>query len=97
VRYAMGRMSKYDGLREYLERLPPGSVTLTFAMIDEVVPRGLPSSAYSHRGWWANEVDGHHVQALSWLEAGRTVDEVNLQARRVRFSARGAAHPSVSV
>jgi hypothetical protein len=89
-------MLKYEALREYLERLPAGEVTLSFATIDEIVPGGLPASAYLHRGWWANEVDRDHVQARSWLQAGRTVIEVNLQARSVLFSARGAAHPSMS-
>jgi hypothetical protein len=89
-------MSKYDNFRDYLERLPAREVTLTFASIDDVVPGGLPASAYLHRAWWANAIGGEHVQALSWLEAGRTVVEVNLHARSVRFSARGAAHPSVA-
>jgi hypothetical protein len=90
-------VAKYDALREYLEQLPPGPVTLSFQAIDEMVPGGLPEGAFQHRAWWANEIGGHHVQARAWLQAGRTVVDASPRAGRVRFSARSqATHPSVT-
>jgi hypothetical protein len=76
-------MAKYDSLRDWLERAPRPA-EMSFAQIDMLVG-GLPHSAYVHRAWWANERTGRHVQAQAWLEAGRTVADVDLHAGRVRF------------
>ncbi len=80
-------VSKYDSLREHLDRLPPELVQLSFAEIDRIVA-GLPPSAYEHRAWWSNERQGSHVQAIGWLDAGRRVESVDLNTTRVTFSAR---------
>lgn len=80
-------MSKYDTLRNHLDEADRGSLSLSFAVIDEIVG-GLPDSARRHRAWWANERNGRHVQAAAWLDAGRTVEAVDLGAASVRFSAR---------
>lgn len=77
-------MSKYDPLRNYLEGLTH-EVTLPFAQINDLVPGGLPQSAYNHDAWWANEEDGQHVQARAWLDAGYRVS-ANLTAESARFS-----------
>jgi hypothetical protein len=80
-------VAKYDALRDYLFRAGAAQVRMTFDEIGDLVG-GLPSSAFSHRAWWANEAEGGHVQARAWLEAGREVVEVDLAGRSVRFSAR---------
>jgi len=80
-------MAKYDPLCDYLDRLPPNAVTISFETIADLVG-GLPHSAYAHRPWWANEVDGQHVQARAWLEASRHVESVDLASRSVRFGPR---------
>jgi hypothetical protein len=82
-------VSKYDPLREHLDRLPPGRVQLTFNEIDLLVG-GLPPSAHRYRAWWGNERQGSHVQATGWLDTGRRVEDVDLNAARVTFTARHA-------
>ena len=80
-------MSKYDPLQEHLDRLLPERMQLTFSEIDRLVG-GLPPSAYRHRAWWSNERRGSHVQAVAWLDAGRRVEDIDLNAGRVTFTAR---------
>ena len=81
-------MAKYDPLFRYLCKADDGPLDMTFDEIERLVGM-LPSSATSHRAWWANEVDGRHVQAAAWLNAGREVATVDPGRRSVRFSAAG--------
>jgi hypothetical protein len=76
-------VGKYDPLRDAL-RSGPDRCELTFQEIAELVG-GLAQSAYNHQAWWSNEVDGRHVQAHAWIDAGMLVARVNLLKRRVRF------------
>lgn len=79
-------MAKYDPLFEHLCRAGDGPVEMTFDEIGSLVG-GLPASASRHLVWWQNEADNsRHVHARAWLNAGRTVERVELGARRVRFS-----------
>ena len=77
-------MSKYDALREYLERSGRGTVSMSFEAISDLVG-GLPPSAFKYREWWANEREGRHVQARAWIAAGLHVSEVNLSRQTVTF------------
>ena len=79
-------MAKYDPLFKHLCRAGDGPVEMSFAEIDRLVG-GLPASATTHSAWWHNEVAGSHVQARAWIEGGRQVDRVDLNAQRVWFSA----------
>jgi len=85
-------MGKYDQLRSHLTTDGRHHIELSFDEIERVVG-GLPLSAREHRAWWANEVQGSHVQADAWLGAGYRVDAVDQVGRRVRFvrSALGAS------
>lgn len=84
-------MAKYDPLFEYLCQAGDGPLELTFDEIEHLVGP-LPTSATKYPAWWANEAEGgRHVQARAWLSAGREVEAVDLQARRVRFTAASAA------
>lgn len=77
-------MAKYDALRDWLISHGGGVVEMTFDQIADLVG-GLPSSAYNHQAWWANERDRAHVQAHAWQAARMRVDRVNLGAKTVRF------------
>ena len=77
-------MAKYDPLREHLKRSSSEPIEISFAEIDTMVG-GLPESARTYRAWWENEVDGHHVQARAWLDAGLKVDWVDFSSELVRF------------
>ena len=77
-------MAKYDPLFRRLCQTPDEPIGLTFDAIAQLVG-GLPKSALKYRPWWGNEVDGRHMQAQAWLNAGREVEAVDLDARAVRF------------
>ena len=79
-------MGKYDGLAEHLRRSAADTLRFTFDGIAELLPGGLPSSAYRHSAWWANEADGNHVQARAWVAAGWRVDKLDLAGRTVTFT-----------
>ena len=75
-------MSKYDPLRDYLARRS-GSVTMTMDEIANLVPGGLPRSAYQYGAWWNNN-DSSHPHCQSWGSAGYYA-RPDLGGRRVRF------------
>ena len=82
-------MGKYDPLFEFLCRAHDEPVELTFDQIQDLVGP-LPASAFAHPAWWANEAEGgRDVQARAWTNAGRQVEAVDRDARRVRFTAAG--------
>ena len=85
ARWHTATVAKYDPLFALLCMDPEAPVELPFDAIATLVGE-LPKSAFEHRAWWANEVGGRHVQANAWLNAGREVEAVDLQARTVRFS-----------
>jgi hypothetical protein len=80
-------MAKYDPLFEHLCRSGDGALELSFDEIGSLVG-GLPQSASRHLAWWQNEAENsRHLHARAWLNAGRTVEHVDMAARRVLFSA----------
>jgi hypothetical protein len=48
----------------------------SFEEIAELVPGGLPPSAYVHAAWWSN--NDSHPEAVAWLTAGWKPESVNL-------------------
>ena len=73
----IGRMGKYTPLRQFLERQPPEvEVSLTVDQIADMIG-GLPPAAMG-RTWWANSTSPTHVQARSWMEAGRRISKVRM-------------------
>ncbi|GAA1082736.1 DUF7662 domain-containing protein [Kitasatospora arboriphila] len=76
---------KYGPLRAYLELAAVRSdsaIELDFSFIDELVG-GLPSTARTNPGWWANN---SHVQAKAWRDADWHVESRNLRQERIRFA-----------
>lgn len=65
-----GDVSKYDALRDYLRRRGI-EVRLTLDEVSDLVPGGLPPSAYRYQAWWTND-DRTHRQSRSWGDAGYT-------------------------
>lgn len=80
------RVGKYDSLFERLCRSPEEPIEMGFAEIEELVGP-LPRSATAYSAWWSNESSAsRHVQSRAWREAGREVESVDRELRRVRFS-----------
>ncbi|HOW91082.1 MAG TPA: hypothetical protein PK883_02095 [Anaerolineaceae bacterium] len=63
---------KYTPLEQYLRNLPneQNEITLSFAQIEKLIQDTLPRSSKEHSAWWSNEIDGRHVQAHAWMNAG---------------------------
>ena len=77
--------SKYDPLYDYLVNSPETVVSLRFSEIEFILGFTLPASARRYRAWWANEREGTHSHARSWLEASYGTQGVDLNAQTVRF------------
>ncbi|MDZ7731778.1 MAG: hypothetical protein U5R31_00510 [Acidimicrobiia bacterium] len=79
-----GPSGRYRPLYEFLVRRDDHHVSLRFAELERILGASLPASARRHRPWWANTA-GSHSQARAWLEAGWSVDMVDLNGGRVAF------------
>ena len=77
--------SKYDPLYDHLANNPETVIALSFSEIERILGFALPASARRHQAWWANEREGTHSHARSWLEASYGTQGVDLNAQTVRF------------
>ena len=80
--------SKYDPLYNYLSDSQDRSIRMTFNQIERVLGFDLPSPARRHNAWWANEREGTHSHARSWLEASYETQMVDLTSQSVTFVSR---------
>jgi hypothetical protein len=79
--------SRYTPLADWLQS-QPGRVDrleVKFDEIEAVIRGSLPTSAFTHRAWWANDSQGHPHSKL-WLEAGWRTTYLNLTEKRVVFA-----------
>ncbi len=79
-------MSKYRQLTDHLHSmhaLPRSEYRMTFAEIEKVLGGPLPPSAYRHRPWWSNSPTS--LMAQSWLQAGWTTAQVDMEGRKLVF------------
>lgn len=78
---------KYLPLEKYLTGLPTNihELTLSFEQIERIIKNKLPKSAQEYNAWWANEVNGSHVEAKAWMDAGWKVENVDFERLIVRF------------
>ena len=79
--------SKYDPLYDYLVNSPETVVSLRFSEIERILSFALPASARRYHAWWANEREGTHSHARSWLDASYKTQHVSLIAEAVQFVA----------
>jgi hypothetical protein len=76
----------YRPLRRALEGFDNENVIVfSFSAIENILKRPLPRSARIRETWWTNEPRGRG-HALSWLEVGWHVSNVDLTKGRVTFS-----------
>ncbi|GGJ59793.1 DUF7662 domain-containing protein [Deinococcus roseus] len=67
---------KYQRLSEHLTQSNQTEEMLTFQQIETLLGFNLPQSAYKHRAWWSNTLQGH-TQAAAWLQVGWKVMKVD--------------------
>jgi hypothetical protein len=83
------QMSRYDLLRDYLERQSADRIQLSFRDIEDEDRIGLklPRSAKEKQAWWANETNPttRHYQCRAWRSAGWKVEYVDLNREIVIF------------
>ena len=77
--------SKYDPLYHHLANSSETVIALSFSEIERILGFALPASARRYQAWWANEREGTHSHARSWLEASYGTQGVDLNAQTVRF------------
>jgi len=78
-------MSKYDPFLHYLTENTSLYLKLSFGEIERILGTSLPQSARRYQAWWANELNGRHVQAASWLNAGYSTENLDLSSETVWF------------
>lgn len=78
-------MAKYDPLFDHLSRRREPVLRMSFADIERIIGDSLPASSRRYPAWWANEHDGTHVHARSWLDAGYETRRLNLNSATVEF------------
>lgn len=79
-------MSKYEPLQKFLKGLDRDEEhELKFTELERELGFDLPRSARSYQAWWANQRNGRHVQANSWLDAGWHTAELDLKGEQVTF------------
>jgi len=79
--------SKYDPLYDHLTNSPETVIALSFSEIERILGFALPASARRYQAWWANEREGTHSHARSWLDASYESQAVDLNAQSLRFVA----------
>ena len=77
--------SKYDPLYDHLANNPETVIALSFSEVERILGFALPASARRYQAWWANEREGTHSHARSWLDASYKTQGVDLNAQAVRF------------
>ncbi len=86
----MSRQLKYDSLGKHLREMPVDETTMSYAQIEAVLGRPLPSSVHQKhwRQWWANTRT--HSQGRAWLDAGWYVERADGPNQAVVFRRRDA-------
>ena len=77
-------MTKYQPLKEYLEKNRRPQIPMTFHQIEELIGDKLPSSARKHRPWWSNN-PSNSVITHAWLKAGYKATKVNMKEEKLIF------------
>jgi hypothetical protein len=74
--------SAYRPLFDHLAGETADAVTYTFAQVERIIGRPLPSAARNYNAWWGNDGRG---QAQAWMAAGRRTCDVDRGKETVTF------------
>lgn len=89
-------MSKYDPLREFLEKQSRPLIRMSFEQIERIIGEDLPPSARHHRAWWSNN-QSNSVMTRAWREAGFKSERVDMKERHWCFGASIGRSPTKGV
>jgi hypothetical protein len=78
--------SKYAPLARQLAASGAMQIDMTFAQVDQVVPGGLPKSAFEYRTWWTANTGYSAQSRYGWTIAGYRVSRVDLNGHLVTFT-----------
>lgn len=67
---------RYILLQQYLMNVSANEIKLTFSEIESILKESLPASAYKYKAWWGN-TERSQKHAITWLNAGYKIKEVN--------------------
>jgi hypothetical protein len=74
----VGGASKYALLARQLAASGAVQIDMTFAQVEQVIPGGLPRSAYEYRSWWTGNIGFTAQSRHGWTDAGYRVSRVDL-------------------
>ncbi|MBP7000331.1 hypothetical protein [Amaricoccus sp.] len=77
-------MSKYEPLRDHLQRHRREQVPMAFDEIEAILGFSLPASSRRHRTWWSNNASNSAI-TRAWLDAGFQTEQVDMAAGRLVF------------
>jgi hypothetical protein len=77
-------MSKYDPLRDYLEKQSRPLISMSFDEIERIIRDKLPPAAIHHRAWWSNNAT-NNVMTKAWRNAGFKSEQVDMEAGTLVF------------
>ena len=78
-------MTKYQPIGDHLRTLNVNSWRASFVEVERLLGFALPKSARLYPAWWANEGNGQHSHAKSWVKAGWITSDVDLSGNKVTF------------
>jgi DNA-directed RNA polymerase subunit RPC12/RpoP len=76
-------IARFNPLRDFLASYRASQLNLTFGYIESILKFELETAAYTFKSWWENNRE--NPQAMSWMEAGWEVEDVDLQREGVVF------------
>lgn len=77
-------MSKYDKLRDFLNKHRTSSLRMAFSEIEAVLNFTLPHSAYTYQAWWSNTpISSRHSHA--WVSIGWEAEGLDLTKKEITF------------
>jgi uncharacterized Zn finger protein (UPF0148 family) len=76
-------IARYNPLRDFLASYRASQLSLTFGYIETILKFELETAAYTFKSWWENNRE--NPQAVSWMEAGWEVVDVDMQREGVTF------------
>ena len=77
-------MSKFNKLKEVLEKLTAAEWRVTFNELQKLIDVELPASAWKYPGWWSNNPSNNSMTKI-WLQEGWYTEQVDIDGQTIVF------------